>query len=239
MGNENGEWIMRGVGEDDPACIRTAKELTDYINAVGFLPLFRNDVPGFSVEEHTSPYHWWTDDALDPWQWRMILAREHKVAYGKFFDKKAGFISLEWLPRFINYRRDGYDFDARWDDEKASYRCKHVMDLFPGDEELFSYEIKAKAGFGRDGDKGFEGTLTLLQMQTYLAMSDFRCRLNRAGEPYGWNIALYSTPESLWGSELVTAAYGEAPEDSFRLLWEHAQKLWPGGDEKALRKMLK
>ena len=38
--------------------------------------------------------------------------RYGKVAYGKFFDKKAGFISLEWLPYFANYRRSGYDFDA-------------------------------------------------------------------------------------------------------------------------------
>ena len=44
--------------------------------------------------------------------WREIIARSGKVAYGKFFDKKAGFISVEWLPVFANYRRDGDDFDA-------------------------------------------------------------------------------------------------------------------------------
>lgn len=37
MGNEHGEWIMYGVQEDDPYCIKTIEELTSYINEVGFL----------------------------------------------------------------------------------------------------------------------------------------------------------------------------------------------------------
>ena len=41
---------------------------------------------------------------------RAIIARRHDIVYGKFFDKKAGFISKKWLPVFANYRRDGYDF---------------------------------------------------------------------------------------------------------------------------------
>ena len=42
--------------------------------------------------------------------WRAIIARQHDIVYGKFFDKKAGFISKKWLPVFANYRRDGYDY---------------------------------------------------------------------------------------------------------------------------------
>ena len=38
-----------------------------------------------------------------------IIAAGGRIAYGKFFDRKAGFISREWLPVFANYRRDGYD----------------------------------------------------------------------------------------------------------------------------------
>ena len=66
----------------------------------------------------------------DPWEWREIIARSGKVAYGKFFDKKAGFISKQWFPYFANFRRDGYDFDALWDDEKASIRQKKIMDFY-------------------------------------------------------------------------------------------------------------
>ena len=35
------------------------------------------------------------DPERDPWAWRQILAQRGHVAYGKFFDRKAGFISLE------------------------------------------------------------------------------------------------------------------------------------------------
>ena len=120
---------------------------------IGFLPFFADDVSGFSVEEHTVPEDWWTGNPeRDPWEWRILASRRGRVAYGKFFGGRAGFISKEWLPVFANYRRDGYDFDARWDDELASHRQKKIMDLFMGensDQELFSNEVKEQAGFGR------------------------------------------------------------------------------------------
>ena len=37
---------------------------------------------------------------------------------------------MEWLPAFANFRRDGYDFDARWDDGLANIRHKRIMDCF-------------------------------------------------------------------------------------------------------------
>ena len=49
-----------------------------------------------------------------------------------FLPKKAGFISQKWLPVFANYRRDGYDFDALFEDEKAPIKHKNIMkQLYP------------------------------------------------------------------------------------------------------------
>lgn len=91
MGNESGTWIMYGVDWDDPECLRTVEDTIDYINEIGFLPLFKNEIPGFSLEERTVPAHWWCEDPeKDPWMWRAIIARKHDIIYGKFFDKKAG-----------------------------------------------------------------------------------------------------------------------------------------------------
>lgn len=70
------------------------------------------------------------------------------------------------------------------------------------------------AGFGKNGEKNFEGTITDLQMRTYLVMRDFRRKRNKAGFEYGWPIAVYSTPEKIWGYDLVTSAYKEKPEES-------------------------
>lgn len=94
MGNESGEWIMHGMKWDNPNCIHSVDEAIKYINEFGFLPLFKNDIDGFSLEERTVPEYWWSDNPeIDPWMWRAIIARRHDIVYGKFFDKKSGFIS--------------------------------------------------------------------------------------------------------------------------------------------------
>ena len=46
MSVENGVWIMKGVDWNHPECIHTVEELEEYIEAVGFLPLFANEVEG-------------------------------------------------------------------------------------------------------------------------------------------------------------------------------------------------
>ena len=240
MGAENGEWIIHGLEWDNPLRIRSAEELINYINEVGFLQLFKNEIDGFSVEEHTWSDGWWSGDPeQDPWEWRAILARSEKVAYGKFFDKKAGFISLEWLPYFVNYRRDGYDFDARYDDELASIRSKKIMDQFLVHEELFSYELKELAGFGKGGEKNFPGIVTDLQMQTYLAVKDFRCKKNKKRQEYGWAIAVYCMPEQIWGYDAVTAAYKEEPEVSKNRILNRVKEIFPWATEKQIRKVCK
>ena len=89
MGNESGEWIMHGLEWDNPACIHTVEKAIEHINDVGFLPLFKNEIEGFSLEEWTAPEYWWCDDEqYDPWLWRAVIARQHDIIYGKFFEKK-------------------------------------------------------------------------------------------------------------------------------------------------------
>lgn len=240
MPAEGKEWIMRGMNWDDPYRIRTPEALVDYVKQVGFLPLFANEVPGFSAEEHVSPLFWWTGDPeQDPWEWRVLIARSGLVAYGKFFDKKAGFISPEWLPAFANHRRDGYDFDSRWEDGMARSRSKKLMDLFEEKDELMGFEMKRMAGFGKDGEKNFSGIVTELQMQTYLTACDFRCRTRKDGTPYGWPVTVYTTPEQLFGVSLVRSGYREDPKASFERMVARVREEYPWADEKAIRKLLK
>ena len=141
----------------------------------------------------------------------------------------------------------------------ASFRQKKIMDLFMDDRideesdaefaaekldsmyntELFSFDIKKLAGFGKGGEKGFEGTMTQLQMQTYLCACDFRKRLNKKGAEYGWNVAVYSMPEKLWGYDHVTSAYGESPEKSWERIVKHMDDIYPIATEKQIKKVLK
>ena len=240
MDGEQDIWYMHGLRWEDPNRVRTKEQLIERINQIGFLPLFRNSVPGFSVEEMTFGPDWWTgNEQIDPWEWRRILADSGQVAYGKFFDKKAGFISLKWLPDFANWRRDGYDFDSLWEDELASFRQKKIMDRFLEKDEWFSFDLKRKAGFGKGGKKNFEGVLTDLMMRTYVIVRDFRCRLNKEGRPYGWHVAVYTTPESIWGYNAVTAGYKEKPAVSKENIYRRVRLLYPLATEGQIQKIMK
>ncbi len=240
MANENGEWIMHGLDWNDPLRIRSSRELINWINEIGFLPLFKNEIDGFSVEEHTAGFCWWSGDPeQDPWIWREQIAASGEVVYGKFFGKKSGFISLKWFPVFANYRRDGYDFDARWDDELANIRSKKIMDCFEHTPEYASFELKHQAGFGKDGEKNFEGIVSELQMQTYLVIKEFRRKKNKRGVEYGMPVSVYAKPEDVWGYEMVSACYKENPELSRQKIFEHVRQMYPQTTEKQILKVLK
>ena len=170
----------------------------------------------------------------------LAIAKKHDVLYGKFFAKKAGFISKKWLPVFANYRRDGYDFDALFEDEKAPIKHKNIMDHFmENDAEIYSYELKKLAGFGKDGEKGFDGAITSLMMQTYLCNCDFRKRINQKGVEYGWDVAVYSSPEHIYGYDHVTSCYKEDPRTSWGKIVDHMKQLYPEAADTQIRKILK
>lgn len=233
------DWTMKGLSRDDPLRLRSADELSAWVLELGFLPFFENSVPGFSVEEHTYAGDWWTGDrATDPWEWREAIASGHAVAYGKFFDGRAGFISPDWLPYFANARRNGWDFDGRWQNGDASHRERAIMEHFvdpDGDDEpaftgaaILSTELKLMAGFGKGGAKNYPGILTGLQMQLYLVIGGFRRRRNRRGQEYGMAVSVLMAPESIWGYDVMSSAYDEAPRESWERIFEHARALYPG-----------
>lgn len=253
----NGQWYMNGLDWTDEGCLHSPEELLALIDKVGFMPLFENRIPGFSVENLTDAAYWWTgDEATDPWEWRMLLARTGKVAYGKFFGNKAGFVSRKWFPYFANYRRDGYDFDSRYEDGKAEFRERAVMKLFEPEgvdmwdvkksqlarygcaESLYTFEMKERAGFGKDGFKNFEGVLSKLQMQTYLVVRDFKPRLNKQGESFGWAVAVMTPPEYLWGYKHVTSRYNESPSESLSKIVAQICRYYDA-DERDVRRVVK
>ncbi len=249
MALENGEWIMHGIDWSNRKCMHSDLELEKYIDEVGFLPLFANEIEGFSVEEWTDPAYWWSgDDRYDPWQWRESISRRGNVAYGKLFDKKAGFISLKWFPYFANARRIGYDFDAYFQDGKANRREKLIMDFYMDEDEdgniiwkdvdYLSTELKKLAGFGKNKEKNYPGIMTTLQMNTFLVISDFRKRVNKKGEEYGMSVSIPLPPEKIWGYELVTSAYKEKPKESWRRIYDHVAGMYKGADEKNIIKLI-
>ena len=242
-------WIMKGRAWDNPLRIRSAVELTSWVEEIGFLPFFANEITGFSAEEHVAADAWWTGNkATDPWEWREEIAASHAVAYGKFFDGRAGFISQRWLPYFANARRNGWDFDGKWQDGRASAREKAIMGLFVDPESddvpqftgaaIMSAELKRMAGFGKGGEKNYPGILTGLQMQLYLVIGGFQRRTNKRGDAYGMPVSVIMTPESVWGYEAVTSAYSEKLNESWRRIFDHTREMYSEADEKSIIKLI-
>jgi hypothetical protein len=236
MYERDGVWIMEGLEKHDPKRIKSMDELYEYIETVGFLPLFSSRVPGFSLEELTSSEAWFSGETEDPWEWRAIAAREGKVVYGKFFGKKAGFISKTWFPYFAAYRRDGYDFDTLYELGMASRKSKLLMDVLEDRAQVPSYELKTEAGFGKNGECGFDGAITNLMMQTYCVISGFERKLNKVGEEYGWPVAVYSAAEHFLGRELVRSQYRLTKEEARAKIMEQMRLLYPDASEKDIGK---
>lgn len=171
----------------DDFIISSMKELMDLITEMGFVPFFKNDIEGFSIEEHIAPERWYggSDSFWDAWEWKGPVIRQLGCAYGKFLRNKAMYVSKEWFPDFANYRRDGYDFDARYDDGLASFYDKELYELIDANESILSKTLKQVGNYGKNGRKGFDGMITRLQKQCYVVISDFRYSSDKFGNRYG------------------------------------------------------
>ena len=168
----------------------------------------------------------------------MELARRGVVAYGKLFAKKAGLVSREWYPDLANYRRGGYDFDARYEDGLAGYREKCVMDVLLRDGPTLSKNLKKLAGFGGDGMKGFDTVITNLQMQTYVTVHSFEYAHDKYGRPYGWGIARYAVTEDVLGEDVTRGAYHRTPEESGERIFQHMKGLCPNASDDGIKKLI-
>ena len=211
--------------------VETKEDLKDAVQRFGFVPLFANPIAGFSVEEHVSPSAWFSGEE-GVWEWKGPVIRETGCAYGKFFGGKAVFISREWFPDFANYRRDGYDFDALFDDGLAKYRDKELYDLISSLAPVKSKELKAAGNYGKEGRKGFDGIISRLQEQCYVIISDFVYETDRAGNRYGWGICEYSTPEISMGADFTEKVYVSSPEESYEKLRCHLGDMLGCGSER-------
>ena len=220
--------------------VRTKADLINAVETYGIVPFFANSIPGFSVEEHAAPGIWYGEDSSWPaWDWKGEVIRETGCAYGKFFENKAAFVSRDWFPDLANYRRDGYDFDSRYDEGLAAYRDKDLYELLDANAPILSKGLKTIGDYRKGGKKGFDTIITRLQAQCYVVTSDFVYARDKYGSTYGWGIAEYSTPEKLFGSEFCDKVYEREPEESYQRLFDHIRSLFPAVDEKLIRKILK
>ena len=227
--------------------IQTQQDLIDAVEELGFLPYFSHEIKGFSIEENCDPKVYFSDQP-GIWEWKGPVIQATNCAYGKFFHKKAGFISKKWYPDFANYRRDGYDFDARVDEGLATYNEQYLYDIIASRHSILSKDAKAVGGYIKpkvkgpdqwEPRKGFDTSVTKLQMQCYVLTSDFEYEIDKNGNFYGWGIARYATPEEFYGKYFTSRVYKRTPEESFRKILKHMKKILPDVPEDQLIRFLR
>lgn len=221
---------------NDSIAIASKEQLEQAALRYAMLPFFANPISGFSVEEMAAPGMLFGETSADYgcWEWKGPVIREQTTAYGKFFNRKAGFVSLALLPDFLNYRRAAYPVAPGSTEEM-------LLDLIRAHEGITSTELKrivfgapqqrkknssplAAALETRARRKSLEGPLQRLQMGGWILIADFEYKHTPRGERYGWGVALYSTPEIWFEREFSTQ--GRTPAQSFsRLVSELSSRL--------------
>lgn len=213
--------------------IITQEDLKAAVIKYGFLPFFTSSIPGFSIDELTPQAVWDEYLGLGPWLWRDDIAKAKSCIYGKFFKGKVGYISKDYFAHFANYRRDGYDLDARYDDGLLRYEDKVIFDFIEKNGPISTPELKRMAGVENGKTAHFDWILTRLQMMTYIVPADFIIPRDKAGnKKYSYGTTVYDLPERWLGQDAVRGAYSISPQTSFQIITEKLMNgLHVGGNE--------
>ena len=217
--------------------LHSCADLIDYVSSTGFLPLLDSGIRGYSAEELvdedcryvTLPGGGW-DWPL--WKWKGMVVREGNCAYGKFFNKKAGFISMDWFPDFLNYRRSACPGITEDSIEET------ILMVLREQGSMITRELRAACGFtGPKMRSKFDGFITRLQMSCHIVTEDFVYPVDRHNHEYGWGWSLLTTPEQLYGKERLMTDH--SPSESFSLMFGHLKDELPEAEDAQINRLLK
>ena len=203
--------------------IYSADTLSAFIQEVGFLPLLPGKIGGFSADEVVAPecqYHDLPEGGWEwpLWQWKGQIVADGTVCYGKFFDKKAGFVSRAWWADFCNYRRS---IMPRPEADSIEDTILTTLEL---SGSLVTRDLRKACGLDGKGMRSrFDAYITRLQMATYIVTEDFVYARDRHNREYGWGLSLLNTPERLYGRDACQCP--RSPEESHALIMQQIDKI--------------
>ena len=208
----------------------------DYVSEVGFLPLLNIGVPGWSADDAVAEecrYTVFPDGGWEwkLWEWKGSVIRESGCAYGKFFKKKAAFISREWWPDFCNYRRSVSPTIEEGSIEEA------IVETLKLNGSMITKQLRKACGFTGPNMRGkFDSYLTKLQMAGRIVTEDFVYPTDKHGRQYGFGWSLLTTPESLFGKDYCMP--DRTPEESKQRIAAQLKKLMPDVTEKTILSLI-
>lgn len=234
--------------------IERQEQVERIIHEWGFLPFFKCGIEGFSIEEMTPPDLLFGDDFNNgPWGWKGLIIAGWESAYGKFFKGKAGFVSLEWLPDFMNWRRSVHPL------EKLDLDSLNIYSVLVDNESIISRQLKKASGYTLSRKRktfnpsdptapienpkngmAFDTLIAGLEMGTHVCIADFEYLISKKGEPYGWGLARYCTPEAMYPDLFPIEEHvnGRTPEQSRTRILDHLCQILPDVERRKIEKLI-
>ena len=227
---------MRNLNDIKAGEIHTCAQLIELIQEIGFLPLLNSGIEGYSAEELVDEecrYVVFPDGGWDwaLWKWKGTVVTEGNCVYGKFFNKKAGFISKEWWADFYNYRRSKNPVPEEGTIEGA------ILSTLLDHGSLITRELRNLCGFtGTKMRSKFDSYITRLQMGCHIVTEDFIYPHDKHNREYGWGWSLLTAPEDLYGKSSCQCS--RTPEESYQRLFDHFHTLLPQATAKQIEKLI-
>lgn len=239
--------------------LRSARDLDEAVRALGVLPFFRGNIPGFSVQAMADPRLWFADDADGPWEWKGPVIGMGHVAYGKFFKGKAIYMRLDVFSDFLNYRRFAAEVSSEPVEALGGLSERSLLRTIEECGSILSSELKEMLGLGprrrrqaqdlvdttgldalgtpANSRNVLDGMLTRLQMAGRLCIAGFEYPVGAHGQKYGWGLARYTTPEALYGEGILDCG-GRSPLESRSRLAEVLAAAAPGATMRQIHTLL-
>lgn len=230
--------INRTSGEIRTPAVLSAEGMLSLIKEYQLIPFFVNPIPGYSVEEHTPPDLWFTEDNLGPWDWKIECVRSGDIAYGKFlFGGKAAFATVDVYREIMNWRRSLPKYKPTQDQQK-------VLDYLEEQGSITVPEVRKLMGVTKSAA---DALLARIQMQSRIITGDITRVYRGMDLRYsGWQRSSFCTPEALFeeldfpfpGFQPRTLRSSLTPDESLEFLKDTVRKVCGDVPDKVLMKML-
>lgn len=230
--------IDRAQREVRTPVVRDQEGMLSLIQEFQLVPFFVNIIPGYSIEEHTPPELWFTDENLGPWDWKIECIQSGDVAYGKFlYGGKAAFATVDVYREIINWRRSLPKY-------KPSPDQKKVLDYIEEHGSVSVSDVRQLMGLKK---AAADALLAKIQMQTRIITGDIARVYRGADLRYnGWQRSSFCTPEALFeemdfpfpGYKPRTLKSSLTPAQSLEFLKDTVRNVCGDVPDKVLMKIL-
>ena len=170
--------------------VRNQGSMLALIRAYRMIPFFSNPIEGYSIEDHTLPEFWFTEDELGPWDWKIECIQNCDIAYGKFlWGGKASFAMVDVYRELMNWRRSLPKYRPTSDQQR-------ILDYMQEHDAISVADVRQLLGIKKSAA---DAILARLQMQTRIVTGVISRVYRGAEQKYsGWQRSCFCSPESLF-----------------------------------------